>query len=60
MSVPCAHPGCHLRVPPPRLVCKLHWSMLPRDVQDRVRSFLLAGRKIAAIDWLNDYYSLGK
>lgn len=32
----CALPGCGTRIDPTRLMCRHHWSLLPKQIRDRV------------------------
>ncbi len=52
----CMTPGCKTALGPGRLVCALHWSMLPAYVRRWVSDKLIWHERGAARVILNDFY----
>jgi hypothetical protein len=46
MSHHCHATGCEVSVPPKKLMCRRHWRMVPRDMQNAVWRHYRAGQEI--------------
>jgi len=42
----CHAKGCTLEVPPKTLMCRRHWRMVPRDLQDAIWRYYRPGQEI--------------
>ena len=56
----CANHRCTHEVKHPRLVCKLCWVALPKELRTRISRYLMAGHRESARIALHDWYCGGR